>query len=355
MKFRLQILVPILLGCIMITGWSATDVNAQNDQAEIRVGMIGLDTSHVIAFTKLLNDEQAKPPLAKCRVVCAYPHGSPDIESSVSRIPKYTEQMQGMGITIVDSIEALIGQVDAVLLETNDGRPHLEQVIPVLKAHKPVFIDKPIAGSLVDTIAIFAAAQHFGTPVFSSSSLRFAQPAQLARRGELVGDVLGCDTFSPAKLESTHPDLYWYGIHGVEQLFTVMGTGCQSVTRVRTDGTDFVIGTWDDGRIGTFRGTRTGPHHYGGTVFGSEGQASSGGNQGYEPLLNQIATFFDTGQPPVSADETIEIYAFMSAADASQQANGDRVLLKDMIADAEAASRERLAGFGIVLDAGNGK
>jgi len=343
MPIRKQLLL-FVFGLVIPADWI---VAQETTTPEIRVGIIGLDTSHVIAFTKLLNDANGKPPLKNCHVVCAYPKGSADIESSVSRVPKYTEQIQGMGVDIVDSIDELVARVDAVLLETNDGRPHLAQVLPVLRANKPVFIDKPIAGSLIDAIAIFEAAKQLGTPVFSSSSLRFAKPAQLARQGKLVGEVLGCETFSPAALEPTHPDLYWYGIHGVEQLFTVMGTGCESVARTSTAGTDVVVGTWADGRIGTFRGTRTGPHHYGGTVFGTEGQKSSGGNEGYNALVVEIANFFQSGKPPVAAEETIEIYAFMTAADESKKLDGKRIMLKDVIESANFQAGKRLSELGI--------
>ena len=117
-----------------------------------------------------------------------------------------------------------------VLLETNDGRPHLEQALQVLKAGKPMFIDKPVAASLSDAIAIYDAAKNYKVPIFSSSSLRYMESVQDVVKGK-IGTVLGADTFSPATLEKSHPDLFWYGIHGVEILFTIMGTGCKQVTR----------------------------------------------------------------------------------------------------------------------------
>ena len=343
-----QLLSIALILTIAIPSLSACAL-AQVSDKPIRIGMIGLDTSHSIAFTKLMNDPKAVGPLKKCRVVCAYPQGSADIASSASRIPKYTQEIKSMGVEIVDSIDGLISKVDAVLLETNDGRIHLEQAIPVLKAGKPVFIDKPIAASLVDTIAIFEAARHFGTPVFSSSSLRFAKPAIAARKGELVGKVFGCETFSPAKLEPTHPDLYWYGIHGVEQLFTVMKGGCVSVSRTSTASTDVVVGTWKDGRLGSFRGLRSGKAGYGGTVFGEKGTASSGGYEGYAALVNEIGLFFETQQPPVTADETIEIYAFMSAADESKKREGASILITDVLEPAKREAAKRLLSFGVEL------
>ena len=306
----------------------------------IRVGIIGLDTSHSLAFTKMLNADEPAAEFAGCRVVAAYPHGSPDIESSVSRIPSYTEKIQAMGVEVVGSIPELLDRVDAVLLETNDGRPHWEQVVPVLQAHKPVFVDKPVAGSLTDAIAIYDLARHFQVPLFSSSSLRFAAGAQAARNGA-AGEVIGCDAYSPCSLESTHPDLFWYGIHGVETLFTVMGTGCQSVARTSCDDTDFVVGVWQGGRIGTFRGVRSGKRGYGGTVFGSKATQAVGNFDGYAPLLVEVVKFFHTGKPPVSAEETLEIYAFMEAADESKRQGGIPITIESAMAKARQAAQQK--------------
>lgn len=290
-------------------------------QEQVKIGIIGLDTSHSIAFTKALNAANPAPALQGYRVVAAYPKGSADIESSTKRIPGYTEQVKAMGVTIVNSIEDLLNKIDVVLLETNDGRPHRDQALLVLKAGKPLFIDKPVAGSLKDAVEIYEAAKKYNVPIFSSSSLRYMQTVQDVVKGK-IGKVTGADAFSPAVLEKTHPDLFWYGIHGVEILFTVMGTGCKEVTRFHTNDTDVVVGTWNDGRIGTFRGTRTGKHEYGGTAFGIEGNLTLGPFAGYDHLLTEIITFFRTRKPPVSADETLEIYAFMEAADESKRRKG---------------------------------
>jgi hypothetical protein len=157
------------------------------------------------------------------------------------------------------------------------------------------------------------------------------------RSNEQVGDVLGCDAYGPCSLEEHHPDLYWYGIHGVETLFTIMGPGCQSVTRVQTKDSELVTGAWSDGRIGTFRGIRSGKGDYGATAFGTKGIAPSGGYAGYQPLVVEIARFFKTGMPPVSADETIEIMAFMEAADESKRQGGRPVTLESVIAKANEA------------------
>ena len=303
--------------------------SAAEPTPELKVGIIGLDTSHVIAFTKVLNDPKAAPEVAGCRVVAAYPKGSPDIESSVSRVPKYTKQMEGMGVEIVASIDELLKRVDCVLLETNDGRPHLEQVLPVFKAKKRVFIDKPLAGSLADAVAIFNASKEYMTPCFSSSSLRYGKNSQAARAGS-IGKVTHCETHSPCSLEKTHPDLFWYGIHGVESLFTVMGTGCQSVQRSTEDGKIKVVGKWVGGRVGIFREGQG----YGGIAKGTKGESPVGSSGGYRPLVVEIVKFFRSGKAPVSAAETLEIYAFMEAADESKRQGGKSVMLSNVLEEA---------------------
>jgi predicted dehydrogenase len=312
-----------------------TSVFAQNqDTAKRRVGIIGLDTSHATAFAGALNDPSAAPEFGGYKVVAAYPKGSNDIKSSVDRIPGYIEDVKKLGVEIVGSIDDLLKKTDVILLETNDGRLHLEQALQVMKSGKRMFIDKPVAASLSDVIAIFNAAEHFKVPVFSTSSLRYIPGADEIAKGS-IGKVLGADTFSPATIEKTHPDLFWYGVHGVETLFTVMGTGCKSVSGTFTEDSDQVTGLWSDNRIGTFRGIRNGKFDYGGTVFGEKGILTLGKYSGYNPLLIEIIKFFQTGVPPVKSGETIEIFAFMAAAAESKKLNGAQVILEGMIRQAE--------------------
>ena len=296
-----------------------------------RVGIIGLDTSHSIAFTKALNAAQPNPVYDGYKVVAAYPYGSKDIESSTKRIPGYIEEVKKLGVEITESIKDLLSKVDVVLLETNDGRLHLEEALQVLKAGKRMFIDKPVAASLTDAIAIYEASKKYKIPVFSASSLRYIKGAEAIDKKK----VLGADTYSPATIEKTHPDFFWYGVHGVETLYTVMGTGCKSVTRVSTPNTDIVVGIWADGRTGTFRGTRTGKHDYGGTVFTQDGNKILGPYAGYEPLLVDIVKYFKTGEVPVTAEETIEIFTFMEAADESKRQGGKNVTLESVLAKAK--------------------
>lgn len=315
----------------------------QNTDQQLRVGIIGLDTSHVPAFTKEFNKEPADAEMQNCRVVAAYPFGSLDIESSASRIPKYTDEVKELGLDVVDSIDELLTKVDCVLLETNDGRPHLEQALKVFRAGKPVFIDKPTGSKLSEVVAIYRAAKHFGVPMFSSSSLRYAAGAQAIRAGK-VGKVLGCDAYSPCALEPTHVDLYWYGIHGVETLYTCMGVGCESVSHTSTEDFELAVGRWSNGRIGTFRGMRSGSSSYGGTAFGDKAIEAVGPYGGYRPLVVQIAKFFRTRESPIDPQETVELYAFMQAASESKKRGGVPVAIADVMKAAEEEATAMLKG-----------
>ena len=289
-----------------------------------RIGMIGLDTGHCVAFTKSLNDPMAGDKYGGYRVVAAVPEGTDQIEAWKSRIPEFTLEVKNQGAEIVDSIPKMLEKVDVVILTCIDGNKHLEQALPVLKAGKRLFIDKPLAGSLSDAYAIVEAAKHYNVPMFSSSSLRYIDGVKEIAGGE-IGDVLGAEAYSPAHIEEHHPDLFWYGVHGVEILFTVMGTGCKRVSRSYTEGTDLVAGIWEDDRIGTYRGIRRGNGGYGGTVYGEKSIAVLGKYQGYNPLLEKVVEFFSTGIVPVTTDETLEIFAFMQAAEESKENGGIQI------------------------------
>jgi len=308
-------------------------VASQTDSSQpVRVGIIGLDTSHVIEFTRIFNDPTDPQHVPGVRVVAAFKGGSPDIESSRTRVDKFTAQLRDTWkIEIVNDIPTLCGMVDAVLLESVDGRVHLEQVESVLAAHKPVFIDKPLAASYRDASEIARLARDAGVPWFSSSSLRFWEETQRLRNPEGVGRIFGYSVYGPDPIEPHHPDLMWYGIHAVEMLFTLMGPGCESVSRTSTEGEDVVAGKWKDGRLGVMRGFRNGLDDYGITLFGEKSVLHSGPRpESYRPLLIEISKFFRTHVAPVQPEETLEIFAFMEAADLSEARGGAAVPLSEV-------------------------
>ena len=332
-------MISLALGGVVrsaLVGWALTATLQAGEPAKpLRAGMIGLTTSHVVAFTKLINDPKATGPLADVEVVAGFTGGVKDNPSSWDRREKFTRQLRDRGITIYDTIGELLEHVDVVFLESVDGRPHLEQARPVIAAGKPLFIDKPLAASLEDCIRIYRLAEKAKVPCFSSSSLRFSSGFQAVRNEESpLGKVKSCVAWSPMSTEPHHPDLFWYGIHGVETLFTIMGPGCKQVTRKsKTE----VVGVWKDGRQGSFIGKKG----YGAEVVGTAGSGSAGKYEGYKGLVIEICKFFKTGKPPVSTEETLEIYAFMEAADESKRRGGETVTLESVMDKARRAADEK--------------
>lgn len=298
---------------------------------QLRLGLIGLDTSHVTAFTKLLNDTKHKDHVPGGKVVVAFKGGSPDIDSSWSRVEGYTKELQDQhGVKIVPTIEELCSQVDAVLLTSVDGRPHLEQARPVFKARKPLFIDKPIGGTLRDAIEIFRLAKEAKVPVFSSSSYRY-YPSMVEVKKTDVGEIRSVISYGPAHLEPHHPDLFWYGVHPTEALFTILGTDCETVVRTTTPDTDIVTGIWSGGRVGTLHALRKGPTPHKVIVFGTKAVAEQKGSGDYAPLIREVLKFFQTGVSPVSPEETLNLFAFMEAADESKRQGGVPVKIVDVM------------------------
>ena len=324
----------------------ATIVPGIHAQQVFRLGIIGLDTSHSVRFSELLNAKDSEDPIVqRFEVVAAYPYGTTTIESAASRIPKYTEEIQTYGVKVVGSIQEVLDAVDGVFIETNDGRLHLEQAIEVFKSGKPVFIDKPMGATLGETIAIFKMAEKYGVKTFSSSALRFAKQNQELRKGT-YGEIWGADCYSPHSPEATHPDFGYYGIHGVEMLYTVMGTGCEKVSRIHSDAGDIVTGSWEGGRLGSFRALVGGSYIYGGEAFFKKGKSVPvGAYEGYKPLLDAILTFFDTGELPVTPEEIIEIFVFMKASNMSLERGGKYVTIAEAMKLGEKDAKKLLKKY----------
>ena len=295
----------------------------------IRIGMVDFDTSHVGQFTRRLNhvaigEEQW---VDGAKVVMGCP-GTSEITDRET-IDKYTREMtDDFGIEIVNDPTDMIGKIDAVMVESQDGSVHLERVRPFLEAGIPSYVDKPFACSVADANEIVRLAESKGLPLFSASSLRYGMEiVEFNANLDETGAVIGADAYSPASLHPRNPGLFHYGIHGVETLYTLMGAGCQTVRCVSSEGADMVTGLWEGGRIGTIRGTRAGGHLYGFTAFCEKKVVQSSINAGtiYRELLKQAVKMFETGQAPLDIAVTVEIVAFIVAAHESSQRGGEAV------------------------------
>ena len=295
----------------------------------MKIGIVDFDTSHVVAFTQRLNhiDIDQKQWIDGGRITIGCPGES---QLSPERIPGFTKQMIQYGIPLVKNPEDMIGQVDAIMVESVDGSVHLRRARPFIEAGLPTYIDKPFACSLSDGRQLANLAQIHQVPIFSSSSLRYApEVVRALQQTDQIGDFVGVSVSTPASQHPRNPGLFHYGIHGVEMLYALMGTGCQTVWSVSNEDVDLVTGLWQDGRIGTVRGIRRGKVDFGFTIYGQKQVLRSSVSTTfiYRQLLEQIVKMFKNSQSPLPITETLEIVAFIEAANTSASNGGKSITL----------------------------
>lgn len=293
---------------------------------EVRIGIVDVDTTHAIEFTKRLNhigigEDQW---VEGAKVVCFW--AGPSAIRPDEEVREFARVLrEELGVKQVEDLREMIGMIDAVMIESVDGSVHYERALPFIEAGIPTFIDKPFTCSLEQARRLAELAEKRNVPLFTSSSLRYALEVQelKARLGE-YGKVLGADAYSPAPYHERNPGLFHYGIHGVETLYALMGKGCKQVWCVWRDDAEVVVGVWADGRIGTVRGTRVGVHGYGFTAFCERKIVASSIDARfiYRELLKRVVEMFRTGKPPLDVWESVEIVAFIEAAMRSRHCEG---------------------------------
>ena len=328
MKTRLLCTAAAILAATLASAAETPSKAPPWARKDIRAGMVGLDTSHCVAFASQFRAH----PEWRVKIVAAFPEGSKDMpKNSLGRMPGYTATLRDKyGVKIVQSMAELLQLVDVVLIESVDGRPHLRQARPVFQAGKPVFIDKPFTASVADAREIVDLSKATGVPFFSCSCVRFQPEIVKLCSSPGVGKVTKAQGSSPMHIEPHHPDLFWYGVHGVEALYTAMGGGCVSVQREVKGDLDITTGTWKDGRIGVFRGVKKGSYKPLVKIWGADGQVESKGGYNYAGLCETIAKFFQTGKPPIDPLESLEIVEFMAAAQLSKDRGGAVVKLDEL-------------------------
>lgn len=289
---------------------------------ELRIGLVGLDTSHVIAFTKLLNVVTEKDHIPGARVIAGWPGGSDDIDVSRNRVAGFTKDLrEKYGVEIMESPEDVAKACDLVFITAVDGRAHKELFARVVPFKRPTFIDKPFTTSLADAMEIFRLAEQNRVPVMSCSSLRYADglTEELAK-GE---PVIGCDAFGPMDLIPQLPGFFWYGVHVVDIMQRVMGTGCKSVTVTKTDDFDLLTGRWSNNRVATMRGIRNSHHKFGVTLHRKNDfdfvNLQQNKRAWYANMLEAILKSLPQGKSDVAPEDTLEVIRIIEAANESRE------------------------------------
>ncbi len=274
--------------------------------AMLRIGIIGCDTSHCSRFAALLGEDVG------CRVVSAYPGAG-----AADRLARFTGELAALGVPLRESVAEVAAECDALLLLSSAGGRHLAEFAEGARPGVPVFIDKPLADTSKAVAEIAALAKARGVPLFSSSALRFSRPFTAALRE--AGELTGISVAAPAPWLTREEGLFYYGIHGVEMLFTALGSGCRRVHAFSNERFDVCVGEWADGRLGVFRGNRVGDKSFSAqlhTALGVEVLANALPTHEplYVPLLEAMVPFLKTGCTPVPLAETAEVIRFIEAA-----------------------------------------
>jgi len=342
--------------CVLLLGMTNQQAAAADP---IRLGILGIDSYGAVAYAEFFNKPHAEGVFEGMRIVAAYPLVSNDYPDSAGQLARWQDQLLKMyqspakpedavpAIEVVDSMEKFLEKVDGVMIFSLDGRLHLEQATPILKAGKRLFIGRPLASSPEDAAAILKLAAETKTPCWSSSQHRFSTGFIGMREHPEVGKVIGCDVYGGWDEKAPEADKFSRPLHSIETLYTIMGPGVVSVTCTSTPICETITALWKDGRVGTYRGIKQGAIKYSATVFGDKGVSTAGiyGHGvpvngvvpttdkyvGYEPLATEMAKFFKGGPTPVAPEETMEIYALIQAANESKAQNGAVVPLKNLL------------------------
>ena len=301
---------------------------------ELKIGLVGLDTSHVIVFSKCFNKPGHADHVAGGKVVAGYPGGSDDFELSRSRVGKFTQQVRDeFGVNVVDSPEAVAEACDLLFITAADGRTHLDYLRKTIALRRPTFVDKPLAVSSEDAREIMRLGEQHHVPVMSASSLRYAPALTAALADDSAGMIAGADIFGPMPIEPTQGGLFWYGIHTVEMLNRVMGGGCAQVATTTTDKHDVVTATWSDGRVAALHGLREAHGRFGATIHRDKGiqfvDAYAGGakRSAYATMLDAVMRSLPHGKSDVAAADTLEVIRLIEAANESRARDGAVVKL----------------------------
>ncbi|MBS0265134.1 MAG: Gfo/Idh/MocA family oxidoreductase [Planctomycetes bacterium] len=342
-------------GLLLVCGW----MHATQGAEPVRVGILGFDNYQAVEYAAFFNNPKAEGDLAGLRVTAAYPAISPDYPESAVLTARWQQQMLDQykdnpaapRVEIVGSVNDLLAKCDAVMIWSLDGRLHLEQARAVIAARKRLFIGRPLTATPPDAVALFKLAAEAKVPLWSCSQHRFSPGFSGMRNHPEVGKVLGCDVYGGYAVSAPPADEFSRALHSIETLYTIMGPGVQKLSCVSTPAAESITAVWGDGRVGTYRGVKQGAVKYSATVFGEQGVSTAGiyGHgvpvkgvvptddkyMGYGGLAIELAKFFKGGEPPVTAAETLEIFAFLQAAEESRANHGAMVKLKNLLDSTE--------------------
>lgn len=306
----------------------------------MRIGAIGIDSSHTPVFTKAINALH-KEGKTKCQVTAFWDPGTHEWqhpagpEQSKKDVAKWREDTIAEGAKQVDSLDALLSQVDGVMVLNINGHRHLELAIGPIAKGMPTYIDKPLTCSIDQAKALLSMTRQYKARAYSASSLRFITEIPKLDK-EKLGDIVAIDAFGNGEVLDMMPDLWHYGCHSIEMVDAIFkwsgqGPGVKRVSAIKkgdaTSGYHLLDMEYRDGRIVRIRCDRDGAWAFGATVHGKKGvqQFVVDFAPVYGRLVAGMVKFFEGGEPPVSLRDIVENVAVMQAGNESIAKGGEWV------------------------------
>jgi len=295
-------------------------VERQGGDVSIRIGLGGVNTSHADAFSRIFNGSDGEGPRLDSERIVAIWGGDSERLETLSRKHRIE--------TTVSDPNDMIGSIDAALVidDTDGGGKHAALARPFIEAGIPVYIDKPMTTDYAEAVALFDLAERHDTPVMSCSALRFAVELEAAR-GELerIGRLSSIVSVGPG-------DWYYYGVHAVEVLGVVAGTGATWVHRHAMEDRDITVIDYDTGPSAVVETLRDAAYVFHLTAYGADGWTSVevvDFNGFYTNTMREVVRMVETGTSPLGREQTLEVLAILEAGNRSAAA-GQRVNLADI-------------------------
>jgi predicted dehydrogenase len=298
-----------------MTGDETCETGLDGGIPVIRFGLVGVNTSHADAFSRILNGSATDEPTVEGgRVVAIWGN-----EGDAGRVDELATKHDIPNR--VASASDMIGSIDAVLIvdDHGGGETHAALARPFIEAGLPTFIDKPMSTEYRDAAELFELADKTGAPLMSCSALRFAAELEPARAElERIGKLSSVISTGPG-------DWYYYGVHAVELLGAVAGTGAATLHRHSFDQRDVAVISYPDGPTAIVQTLRDASYVFELVAYGENGQLSIEVKDSlafYSNTIREVVKMAETGKAPLTAAQTLEVIAILRAGEASAETGG---------------------------------
>ncbi len=293
---------------------------------DLRVALIGLDTSHTIEFARRMQspDVAADQKVEGIKAVACLRFSTPF--QNEAGLDQRQAQLEAWGIKVTTDFDEAVADCDALMLEINDAAYHLEYFTRCADLGKPMFLDKPLADNIEHGRAIYELIRKKNLKVFSASSLRFVP--QLTQACDAVPEPAFAHMYGPPGKAPAGSSIVWYGVHAFEMLERAMGRGAVSVFARRDRAGVVAIVEYPDARRGVVE-LIEGVWLYGGSLRDRAKAVAPfvvDMGRAYSDLLAEIVKFFKGAKPPVKLDDTLEIMGMLDAAERSTQSGAAEAL-----------------------------